>query len=134
MSETILKTKSKSKSTSCFHNYKKKPPIPFSTQALADRNMLKDFIIRKGLSIYEASVRCDIDECRANFVLFDKKPTQNQIDYALEIYNKGLPMLQACVASGVSFETFKKIRREQMQKDRKPQRIANDDPSPSSKI
>lgn len=104
------------------NTYLKKAKLGKFSLVEAEKNMLKDLILRKNMSIYEASVRCDIDERRANFVLFDKKPTQNQIDYALEIYNKGLPMLQACVASGVSFDTFKKIRREQMQKDRNPQR------------
>jgi hypothetical protein len=81
-----------------------------STRALA-RKLLQDLVLQKSYSITAAADSLDIEETLANSILFNKKPTQEQIDYALEIYNKGLPLLHACVASGVAMEVFKKAYR-----------------------
>jgi hypothetical protein len=49
----------------------------------------------------------DIAETLAHTILFSKYPTQEQINYAFEVYNKGLSLLHACVASGVAIPAFK---------------------------
>jgi len=116
MSEIVLKTKSKSKvkpeAYSYPNKYTKKVKPVFISQAVAEKNMLMDMILNKGLSIQEAAIRCDLDECAAYRRLFSKKPTPQQINRAIEIYDKGLSLTIACVASGVSVEHFRKAKQE----------------------
>lgn len=86
------------------------------------KNVLRDSILKKNMSIFDAAFKLDIDECSAHGILFDKKPSQKQIDYAMEIFDKGLSLTVACVAAGVSFAAFKKARRDCGNIYYKPQR------------
>jgi hypothetical protein len=86
------------------------------SQRAMERNLLRSMILKHGLSVYEASVRCDIDECKAYNRLFDRKPTQQQIEHAFEVYDKGLSLIFACTASGVSPEHFRKLNRARQNK------------------
>ncbi len=106
MSETILKPKVKAKAKA------KKPRLSLVTKSETLKNMLTDLILKKGLSIYEAAISCDMDEGAAKRSLFSKKPTAQQINRAIEIYDKGLSLTIACVASGVSVEHFRKAKQE----------------------
>jgi len=92
------------------------------TQAEAEKNVLTDMVVNKGLSIYEAAVKCDIDELRAHRILFNKKPTDKQISRAFEIYDKGLSMIIACVSSGVSPAIFKSLNKQRLENTYKPYR------------
>lgn len=74
-----------------------------------EKSMLQNLVLKKDYSIAAAADSLDIDETLAHSTLFSKNPTQQQIDYALEVYNKGLSLLHACVASGVSMASFKKV-------------------------
>jgi hypothetical protein len=80
---------------------------PSATIRLTCRQTLKDLILKKNYSITAAADALDMDETLANSWLFNNKPTQMQIDKAIETYNKGLPLLHACVVAGVSFKAFK---------------------------
>lgn len=116
MSETILKPKVKAKAKA------KKPRLSLVTKSETLKNMLTDLILKKGLSIYEAAISCDMDEGAAKRSLFSKKPTAQQINRAMEIYDKGLSLTIACVSSGVSFEYFRKARKNRVSNEYKPQR------------
>ena len=89
---------------------------------VSEKQSLIDLVLKRGHSVEYAAVLLYIDDILAKKLIFTNKPTQNQIDYAMEVYNKGLPVMHACVASGVSFETFKKVRRELAEKEYKPYR------------
>jgi hypothetical protein len=114
MPATILKAKYKVKA--------KKPYFNIIKKSETLKNMLSDLILKKGLSIYEAAISCDIDEAAARRSLFSKKPTAQQINRAIEIYDKGLSLLVACVASGVSVEHFRKAKQERFSNKFNPQR------------
>jgi hypothetical protein len=113
----------KTKNNRCVYRrgpYKRKP-YTFSL-AEAERSMLRDLILRKNMSIYDAGVAANLDDCKVNARLFDKHPTESQINRAMEIYDKGLSLTIACVASGVSFEHFRKAKHEKDATKHKPQR------------
>jgi len=80
---------------------------PSANLRVIGRQTLQDLIMRKNYSITAAADALDIDETLANSWLFSNKPTQMQIDKAIETYNNGLSLLHACVLSGVSFRAFK---------------------------
>lgn len=80
---------------------------PVVSLRVTGKNTLQDLILRKNYSITAAADALDIDETLANSWLFSNKPTQMQIDKAIETYNKGLSLLHACVIAGVSFKAFK---------------------------
>lgn len=122
MTATITKPKSKVRSNRKRTIYTKKPKTDYFSQAVAEKNVLSNLILIKGLSIHDAAVACDLDTCKAYSRLFSKRPTEQQINRALEIYNKGLPLLTACVASGVSPEKFKDINKQRYTKQYNPQR------------
>ena len=84
--------------------------------------VLKVLIIKNNLSIAQAAFKLDMEECTATGILFAKRPTQKQIDYALEVYNKGLSLTIACVAAGVSFPVFRKALREARANENRIQR------------
>jgi hypothetical protein len=67
-----------------------------------NKDALKHMIVNRGYSIVEAAAKFDIDECKAERILFSSKPTKQQFDFAFEIYDKGLSFLIACVGAGVS--------------------------------
>jgi len=86
------------------------------------KTVLRELILKKNYSIFDAAFKFDMDEITAIGILFDKKPTQQQIDYALEIYNKGLSMVVACVAASVPFNIFKKALSAAPRDEYKPKR------------
>jgi hypothetical protein len=86
------------------------------------KTVLRELILKKNYSIFDAAFKFDMDEVTAIGILFDKKPTQAQIDYALEIYNKGLSMTVACVAASVPFNIFKKAHSTAPRTEYKPKR------------
>lgn len=86
------------------------------------KEALKDLIIKTGCSIAAAAAKFDIDECRAEYILFSSKPTKQQTAHALEIYNKGFPLMTACVASGVSIKDFNKAKKQESLQQYKPLR------------
>jgi hypothetical protein len=100
--------------------YKRKPDT-FSLPK-AERSILRDLILKKGMSLHEAAVAGNIDVSKAHSRLFDKHPTEAQINRAMEIYDKGLSFNIACVASGVSFEHFRTARKNRVANEYKPQR------------
>lgn len=100
--------------------YKRKPDT-FS-QAEAERNILRDLILKKGMSLHEAAVAGNLDACKVHARLFDKRPTESQLNRAMEIYDKGLSLTIACVSSGVSFEYFRRARKNRVTNEYKPQR------------
>jgi hypothetical protein len=100
--------------------YKRKPDT-FSLPK-AERNILRDLILKKGMSLHEAAVAGNLDACKATARLFDKRPSKEQLNRAMEIYDKGLSLTIACVASGVSFEHFRAARRNHVSNEYKPQR------------
>lgn len=67
-----------------------------------NKEALKHMIINRGYSIAEAAVKFDIDECRAERIIFSSKPTQDQFNFAFEIYDKGLSFFIACVGAGIA--------------------------------
>jgi hypothetical protein len=94
----------------------------YKTMRETYRTVLRHLILRKNFSIFDAANKYDIDECAAENVLFDKKPTPRQIAYALEIYDKGLSVTIACVAAGVPLKVFKKALRERSSTEYRPKR------------
>ena len=80
---------------------------PSASIRVTGRQTLQDLILKKNYSITAAADTLDMDETLANSWLFSNKPTQMQIDKAIETYNKGLPLLHACVVAGVPFKVFK---------------------------
>ena len=102
-------------------SYKKKKPFELSKR-LMDKQALRDLVLKHGFSISDAAAKFDMDEGRVENLLFSKYPTAQQYDYALEIYNKGFSMTVACVGAGVSFEHFKKARKEAIKHEYKPMR------------
>jgi hypothetical protein len=122
MTETTTKPKTRVRSKRKRVIYAKKPKTDCFSQAVAEKNILSNLILIKGLSIHDAAVACDLDTCKAYSRLFSKHPTDQQINRALEIYNKGLPLLTACVASGVSPEKFKAINKQRYANQYNPQR------------
>jgi hypothetical protein len=122
MTETTTKPKPRVRSNRKKTVYTRKPKTDYFSQALAEKNILANLILIKGLSIHDAAVACDLDTCKAHSRLFSKRPTEQQINRALEIYNKGLPLLTACVASGVSPEKFKAINKQRYANQYNPQR------------
>ncbi len=101
--------------------YQKKDPVTVSKRVM-DRQVLRDLILKHGFSIGDAAAKFDMDEGRVRRLLFSKVPTAQQYEYALEIYNKGFSVTIACVGAGVSFEHFKKARKEAMRHEYKPLR------------
>lgn len=87
--------------------YKPRKYVPKPPTRASDRQTLQNLILKKNYSIAQAADFLDINETLAHTTLFLKHPSQEQINYAFEIYNKGLPLLHACVASGVSIAAFK---------------------------
>lgn len=86
------------------------------------KEAMKDLIVKTGCSIGDAAAKFDIDECKAEYILFSKKPTKEQFAHAFEIYDKGFPFMMACVASGVSMKAFKTARREKASTQYRPER------------
>ena len=86
------------------------------------KQALQELIIKHGYSIVDAAAKFDIDECKAEYILFSKKPTKEQVAHAFEIYDKGFPFMMACVASGVSMKAFKTARREKASTQYRPER------------
>lgn len=114
MTETTLKSKAKNKSRR--YKYSKKPRFapPSYTETL--KNTLKHLIVNQGVSIDAAAMSCDLDADAAKRILFSNKPTQEQTNKAMKIYNKGFSLNVACVASGVSCEHFRKTTQERYYK------------------
>lgn len=100
--------------------YKKKPAV--QDFKVVSKNILRDLVIKHGYSVAEAAAKFDIDEGRAERLLYTKNPTAQQYEYALEIYDKGLSMVIACVAAGVSPSNFAKARRERVRNAYRPLR------------
>lgn len=86
------------------------------------REALKSFIIKKNYSIADAASKFDMDESHAENILYSKNPSNKQIAHAFEIYDKGFPLIMACVASGVSPAVFKKARLDKDSKQYRPMR------------
>ena len=86
------------------------------------KQALQELIIKHGYSIVDAAAKFDIDECRAEYILFSSKPNKQQTAHALEIYNKGFPLMMACVASGVSIKDFNKAKKQESLQQYKPLR------------
>jgi hypothetical protein len=80
---------------------------PGGATVSVNKDALKHVIINRGFSIFDAASRFDIDECKAERILFSNKPTKQQLAFAFEIYDKGLSFLIACVGSGVAPKQFK---------------------------
>lgn len=101
---------------------KKEKQVNQSISVLQTRDALKYVIIKHGCSIADAAAKFDIDECRAEYILFSKKPTKEQIAHAFEIYDKGFPFIMACVSAGVAPKFFKKAKREKQPTQYRPVR------------
>lgn len=89
---------------------------------LLNRVALQNAIIKHGYSLADAAAKFDMDECRAESILYTNRPSENQINHAFEIYDKGFSLLVACTASGVSPAAFKKARKERVAVSYKPER------------
>jgi len=92
-------------------------------QAASVRIALKDLIIRRKFrSLVAAADVLELTELQASNILFKLKPTEKDIKYALEIYNKGFTTLEACAVSGVSPEALLVAQKNDTTKFWRPQR------------
>lgn len=69
---------------------------------------LRKFICKPGVSIIDGADHFDISEAAAHALLFKRKPTDRDITNALQLYEAGQPLKNACVMSGVSEKDFAK--------------------------
>jgi hypothetical protein len=120
MSETILKAKSEHKPRVYKYAGKNSNAALNKTRTL--KSVLTHLIVNQGVSIDAAAISCDLDTDAAKRILFSRKPTTQQIDKAIEIYEEGLSLTVACASSGVSVEHFRKAKQERPSKKYKPLR------------
>lgn len=80
----------------------------YSGEASIAVNALRKFICRPGVSIVDGADHFDISEAAAHSLLFKRKPTDRDITNALQLYESGQPLKNACVMSGVSEKVFAK--------------------------
>ena len=86
------------------------------------KEALKKLIIKDNYSVFDAASKYDMDELHAENILYSKKPSKQQISHAFEIYDKGFPLIMACVSSGVSPQTFKTAKRDKSKNKYRPER------------
>lgn len=86
------------------------------------KEALKKLIIKDGYSVFDAACKYDMVESHAENIIYSRKPSEQQIAHAFEIYDKGFPLIMACVSAGVSPKFFKKARREKQPTQYRPAR------------
>lgn len=85
-------------------NVNKSSDVFYTGETSVNVQAFKAFLCRPGVSLMDAADQFEISEAAAEQLVYKRKPTDRDISIALEVYDKGFSLKEACVRGGVKME------------------------------